>query len=88
MRAYAYGLGVVITGDWVMQAPLFSGEAGAFAYLPSKKVAIAVAVTMSRGRVPAERRLQAGGRRKRGRRVWREIATALVPSDAPPPRKS
>ena len=44
---YSYGLGIVTTGNWVMQDPLFSGEAGAFAYLPSKKAAIALALTFT-----------------------------------------
>ena len=44
---YSYGLGIVTTGNWVMQDPLFSGQAGAFAYLPSQKVAIGLALTFS-----------------------------------------
>ena len=42
---YTYGLGVVITGNWLLQDPLFSGESAVEAYLPSQKVAIAVPVT-------------------------------------------
>src|SRR6185295_8951876 len=42
---YTYGLGIVISGNWLMQNPLFSGCAAVVAYLPSRKVAIAVAVT-------------------------------------------
>ena len=36
---YTYGLGVVITGNWLLQDPLFSGESAVEAYLPSQKVA-------------------------------------------------
>ena len=85
---YAFGYGVVLPGDWVVQSPLFSGEAGAFAYLPSQKVAIAVAVTMSvNAFLPSgDYKPEVGG--NAGDVLWREIATALVPNDAPPPRKS
>ena len=42
---YTYGMGIVISGDWLLQNPLFAGEAGVMAYLPSQKIAIAIAVT-------------------------------------------
>src|SRR3954462_4794390 len=42
---YTYGLGIVSSGKWLMQNPLFSGEAAVEAYLPSQRVAIAVVVT-------------------------------------------
>jgi len=38
-------LGIVTSGNWVMQDPLFYGESAVDAYLPSQKVSIAVAVT-------------------------------------------
>jgi CubicO group peptidase (beta-lactamase class C family) len=43
--AYTYGLGIVSSGNWLVQNPLFAGESGAIAYLPSQQVAIAVVVT-------------------------------------------
>ncbi|MGH2585958.1 MAG: serine hydrolase domain-containing protein [Dehalococcoidia bacterium] len=46
-QAYSYGLGVIISGSWLLQNPLFGGYAAVEAYLPSKKIAIAVAVTFS-----------------------------------------
>lgn len=79
-RNYTYGLGIVSTGDWVMQNPLFSGEAGSFAYLPSKKVAIAVAVTFD----PAAFDPATGAYKNSADFLWRKIAAALVPGDAPP----
>ena len=68
-----------------MQDPLFSGEAGAFAYLPSQKVAISVAVTFAEDafgpttgatpRPPAPTPpTWSGG----------EIAAVVAPNDPPP----
>jgi CubicO group peptidase (beta-lactamase class C family) len=53
-RAYSYGLGVIISGSWLLQNPLFGGYAGVEAYLPSKKIAIAVAVTFGEGAFDAQ----------------------------------
>jgi CubicO group peptidase (beta-lactamase class C family) len=44
-ETYNYGLGVVRTGDWIVQNPLFAGYGGVMAYLPARKIAIAVATT-------------------------------------------
>ena len=79
-RNYTYGLGIVSTGDWVMQNPLFAGEAGSFAYLPSRKVAIAVAVTFDQAAFDPT----TGDYKNSADRLWRKIAAALVPDDAPP----
>jgi CubicO group peptidase (beta-lactamase class C family) len=76
---YTYGLGIVSTGDWLMQNPLFAGEAGAFAYLPARKVAIAVAVTFTPQAFTSPQ-----SPKNSADYLWREIATALVPDDAPP----
>ena len=43
---YNYGLGVVRSGDWILQNPLLSGLGVVEAYLPSDKIAIAIAVTL------------------------------------------
>lgn len=42
---YSYGLGVVISGDWILQNPLFGGYGAVTGYLPSQKIAVAVATT-------------------------------------------
>ena len=47
-KAY-YGLGVFLTNGWVVQNPSFAGYAATMAYLPSRKLAIAVSVTMNDG---------------------------------------
>jgi CubicO group peptidase (beta-lactamase class C family) len=41
-----YGLGVLIVNSWTLQNPLFSGYQAAMAYLPSKKIAIAITSTL------------------------------------------
>ena len=79
--SYTYGLGIVSSGNWVTQTPLFSGESGAFAYLPSQKVAIAVAVTYG----PAAFDSTTGAYENSANVLWRKIGAALVPDDAPPP---
>lgn len=42
---YTYGLGIVLSGDWLLQNPQFHGFAGVTAYLPSEDVTVAVAAT-------------------------------------------
>jgi CubicO group peptidase (beta-lactamase class C family) len=80
---YTYGLGIVSSGNWVMQNPLFSGEAGSFAYLPSQKVAIALAVTFDQAAFDPS----TGAYKNSADFLWREIGAALVPNDAPPMSK-
>jgi D-alanyl-D-alanine carboxypeptidase len=41
-----YGMGVVLDNSWVLQNPLFAGYSATMAYLPSKRIAIAVATTI------------------------------------------
>lgn len=77
---YTYGLGIVSTGNWVMQNPLFAGEAGSFAYLPSRRVAIAVAVTFDQAAFDPT----TGDYKNAADLLWRKIAAELVPDDAPP----
>jgi hypothetical protein len=85
-EGYSYGLGIVTTGDWVMQDPLFSGEAGAFAYLPSKKVAIALALTFAQDAFGPDGSYKSEVGGNAADQVWREIATAVAPEDPPPGR--
>jgi hypothetical protein len=84
-EGYSYGLGIVTTGNWLMQNLLFSREAGAFAYLPSQKIAIAVTFT--------ENAFAAGGSYRpvvtTGRVVWigprkrTSRRTRLIPTVSP-----
>ncbi|MDQ4212708.1 serine hydrolase domain-containing protein [Microbacterium capsulatum] len=84
--AYNYGLGVVLSGSGQLQNPLLSGYSATEAYLPSQKVAVAVATTFLPGAFDVN-----GDYDNASDRLFREIATALVPDDAPPfgpPRKN
>jgi CubicO group peptidase (beta-lactamase class C family) len=47
--AYSYGLGVAISGDWILQNPLFGGYGAVAGYLPPQKIAVAVATTFGEG---------------------------------------
>jgi CubicO group peptidase (beta-lactamase class C family) len=44
-----YGFGVFVINGWIVQNPSFSGYAATMAYLPSRKLAIAVSVTLEDG---------------------------------------
>ena len=83
-EGYSYGLGIVTTGDWVMQDPLFSGEAGAFAYLPSKKVAVALALTFDEDAFAPDGSYKSEVGSNAADPVWRQIAAVVAPADPPP----
>ena len=76
-----YGLGLWISGDWLLQNPLFYGYAAVNAYLPSEKIAIAVAVTYEEEAFDSEGRYSNGGDE-----LFRRIGAYLAPDDAPPVR--
>jgi len=78
-EGYAYGLGIVTTGNWVMQNPLFGGYAAVEAYLPSQKIAIAVAITFGEAAFDEK-----GNYQNEADLLFREIAAQLAPDDAPP----
>jgi CubicO group peptidase (beta-lactamase class C family) len=76
---YTYGLGVVISGEWLLQNPMFAGYAAIEAYLPAEKIAIAVAATFA-----PEAFDDTGDYVNSGDTIFRRIATALAPEHAPP----
>jgi CubicO group peptidase (beta-lactamase class C family) len=78
-EGYTYGMGIVISGNWLLQNPLFAGEAGVTAYLPAEKIAIAVAVTYQ-----PEAFDDQGNYRNEADTLFRRIAAELAPDDAPP----
>lgn len=78
---YTYGIGLVISGNWMMQNPLFGGSAAVFAYLPSRKVAIAVAVTYEPSAFNDN-----GDYENEADTIFRKIGALLAPTDAPPMR--
>jgi CubicO group peptidase (beta-lactamase class C family) len=76
---YNYGLGIVRSGSWLLQNPLFSGSAATEAYLPSRKIAIAVVVTFQ-----PEAFTDDGSYDNSSDEIFRSIGTLLAPNDAPP----
>jgi hypothetical protein len=70
-----------------MQDPLFSGEAGAFAYLPSKKVAIALALTFDEDAFGPDGSYKSEIGSNAADPVWRQIAAVVAPEDPPPTMK-
>jgi CubicO group peptidase (beta-lactamase class C family) len=80
-EGYTYGLGIVISGDWLLQNPLFAGEAGVAAYLPSRRIAIAVAVTYR-----PEAFDEQGNYVNAADELFRRVGAELAPDDAPPTR--
>jgi CubicO group peptidase (beta-lactamase class C family) len=76
---YTYGLGIVISGHWLLQNPKFAGYAGVEAYLPSQKIAIAVANTYAPEAFDGQ-----GNYSNEADTLFRRIATELATNDAPP----
>jgi CubicO group peptidase (beta-lactamase class C family) len=78
-NGYNYGLGIVRSGSWLYQNPLFAGTGATEAYLPSGKIAIAVAVTFD----PAAFDDQ-GSEPNASTQIFQAIGAYLAPHDAPP----
>ena len=76
---YTYGLGLVISGGWLLQNPMFAGYSAVEAYLPEKKIAIAVAVTFAPGAFDDE-----GDYANAAEALFRRIGAELAPDRAPP----
>ena len=78
-EGYTYGLGVVISGNWLLQNPMFGGYAATTAYLPDQKIAIAVATTFAPDAFDAQ-----GNYPNAAEALFREIGAVLAPDDPPP----
>lgn len=78
-EGYTYGLGIVISGNWLLQNPMFAGTAAVEAYLPSQKIAIAVATTFDAEAFDAE-----GNYANAAEMLFRRIGAEMAPDDAPP----
>lgn len=79
-ESYSYGLGVVISGEWILQNPLFGGYGAIEAVLPSDKIAIAVSTTFG------EKSFGEDGSYLSSRASWTifaKIAALLAPDKAP-----
>ena len=68
-----------VGGNWYFQNPLFYGYAAVNGYLPSEKIAIAVAVTYQPEAFNNEGQYSNGGDA-----LFRRIGDYLAPNDAPP----
>jgi CubicO group peptidase (beta-lactamase class C family) len=82
---YSYGLGVVLSGPWILQNPLLAGYGSVAAYLPNRKIAIAVVTTLG------EESFDEAGDSRSGRASWEifaNIAALLAPEDAPATTRS
>src|SRR4029077_6940072 len=77
---YNYGLGIVRSGSWLLQNPMLGGYSATEAYLPSKKIAIAVFVTYATEAFDAE-----GNYHNSRDALFRPTGPSLAPDDPPPP---
>lgn len=77
--SYNFGLGIIRSGSWLLQDPLFGGYGATEAYLSSKKIAIAVAVTFGPTAFDQER-----NNSNSSDPIFRAIAPRSAPRDAPP----
>src|SRR6266550_4450909 len=78
-NVYNYGLGIVRSGSWILQNPLLGGLGAIEAYLPSKKIAIAVAVTFAPEAFDSQ-----GNYANSSDTLFRSIGAYMAPDDAPP----
>jgi CubicO group peptidase (beta-lactamase class C family) len=83
-ETYNYGLGVVLTGDWIVQNPLFAGCGAVMGYLPARKIAIAVATTFGEGAFDE----QGGYKYSSHLAIFAAIGAYLAPDDPPPPPRA
>ena len=77
--SYNFGLGIVRSGSWLLETPSFAGYASAEAYLPSKKIAIAIATTNGAKAYNAQ-----GDAPNFGDPILRAIGAYMAPSNRPP----
>lgn len=79
VEGYNFGLGVIRSGDWIMQNPLVGGYSATESYLPQEKVGISVAVTFLPGAFDCQ-----GNYPDASDHVFRLIAAHVAPAYAPP----
>jgi CubicO group peptidase (beta-lactamase class C family) len=78
-RETGYGLGVFRNGSWLAAQPLFAGLGSVAAYLPSKRISIAVAVALSEGAFDSN-----GDPTNYSKALYSQIGAILAPDDPPP----
>jgi CubicO group peptidase (beta-lactamase class C family) len=79
---YTYGLGIIVSGNWLLQNPLFAGYGAVEGYLPSQKIAIAVVTTFDPEAFSAD-----GDYSNSAQDLFAKIGAELSPEDAPPAPK-
>jgi CubicO group peptidase (beta-lactamase class C family) len=80
-RYYGYGIGLVTNGNrgqWLLQNPLFAGEAAIESYLPSQRISIAIVTTFKPTAYNAQ-----GNLSPYWQVLWAKIGKVLAPRDAP-----
>ena len=80
-RYYGYGIGLVTNGgrgQWLLQNPLFAGEAAVESYLPSHRISIAIVTTFKPTAYNAQ-----GNPSPYWQVLWAKIGKVLAPRDAP-----
>jgi CubicO group peptidase (beta-lactamase class C family) len=77
--SYTYGLGIVISGNWLLQNPMLAGYSAVEAYLPSQRIAVAVAVTYA-----PEAFDDQGNYSNQADILFRKIGAEVAQNDAPP----
>lgn len=82
-ETYGLGVWVIGKGGWLMQNPLFFGYAAAESYLPSEKIAIAVATTWAPEAFAADSPPIQNGSDV----LWRKIGAVLASPENAPPQK-
>ena len=83
VNGYNYGIGVVRSGSWLLQNPLLDGYSATEAYLPSEKIAIAVATTFAPEAFDSQ-----GNYKNSSDTVFRLIGAYVAPDDPPPQAKN
>ncbi len=78
---FSYGLGIVISGAWLLQNPLFAGTSAIEAYLPSQQIAIAAAMTYGEAAFDSQGEFVHG---QESMQLFNRIASYLAPDDLPP----
>ena len=76
---YTYGLGIIISGHWLLQNPQLAGYAAVEGYLPSQKIAVAVANTYEPQAFDDQ-----GNYSNEADTLFRRVAAEMAPNDAPP----
>ncbi|HET7092546.1 MAG TPA: serine hydrolase domain-containing protein [Thermomicrobiales bacterium] len=81
VEQYTYGLGVILSGNWLLQNPLYYGYAAVEAYLPSQKLAIATSVTFTEKSFDAQGNYTPSNA---AQSLFTSIANELAPDDPVP----